>query len=211
MEKEFEIYVIRHGQSTANQTNIIQGQTSTPLSSFGRRQARAAHEALCKVSFDASYSSDLERAMETASIILPDIPPVPCPQLREWKLGVFQGLSREQVERQYPTEWKNFRDAKPDFRIPGGESTGDVEARVVEFLKMLTKKHSSGRILVVTHCGAMRALLKHVLEKEAPWPVPPAIANASISRFLYCCNQWQMLSWNETAHLTGLIATTGNY
>ena len=81
-----ELFVVRHGQTKANETNTIQGQGNTPLSPLGIQQAERAAARLRGVTFAAVYSSDLGRAMDTALRIAPYPAPTPCPQLREWHL-----------------------------------------------------------------------------------------------------------------------------
>ena len=61
--------VVRHGETAANQGNIIQGQTDVPLSETGEEQARILGRRWKNKKFDAVYSSDLSRAMRTASLI----------------------------------------------------------------------------------------------------------------------------------------------
>ncbi len=207
----FEMYAVRHGQSVANETNVIQGQTSTPLSELGLKQAAALGRRLANVHFDAVYSSDLERAMQTARFAAPYMEPIPCVELREWKLGIFQGLTRAQVEERYPVEWEKFLNGAPDFRIPDGESSEEVHERVVGFLKKLEAEVSGGRILLVSHCGAIRSMLKYILGMENAWPIRPQLTNTAISRFICKEGLWQLVTWNDTAHLDGLMPTAGNY
>ena len=207
----FEMYAVRHGQSVANETNVIQGQTSTPLSELGLKQAAALGQRLASIHFDAVYSSDLERAMQTARFAAPYMEPKPCVELREWKLGIFQGLTRAQVEERYPVEWEKFLNGAPDFRIPDGESSEEVHERVVGFLKRLEVEVAGGRILVVSHCGAIRSMLKHILGMVNAWPIRPQVTNTAICRFICKDGLWQLVTWNDTAHLDGLMPTAGNY
>jgi len=204
-----EVIVARHGQSQANHRNIIQGQTSTPLSELGLRQARALGGALAGLTFAAVYSSDLERAMQTAQLAAPDCTPIPTVELREWHLGVFQGLTYDEVKEKYPQEWQAFRDLRSDFRVPGGESDQDIYQRAKSFLAYLVEKHTSGRVLLVSHGGLIRKLLKIALDIQAPWPVSPSITNASYSQFTFLEGHWRLDSWNCTAHLKGLLENTG--
>ena len=207
----FEMFAVRHGQSVANEKNVIQGQTSTPLSELGLKQAAALGKRLVNVRFDAVYSSDLERAMQTARFAAPYIEPIPCVELREWNLGIFQGLTRAQVEERYPDVWKDFLNGAPDFRIPEGENSAEVHARVVGFLKRLESEVSGGRILVVSHCGAIRSMLKYILGMTNAWPISPQMTNTAICRLLFKDGLWQLATWNDTAHLDGLMHTAGNY
>lgn len=208
---QFEVYAVRHGQSMANSKYVIQGHTSTPLSEFGLKQAATLTPRLAGIEFTASYSSDLERAMQTAQIAVPYLQPVPMYELREWHLGVFQGLTRDEAASRYPEAWQDFISSVPNKTVPGGESTEQVDERVKRFIDYLVSHHDSGRILVASHSGTLRSMLKIMMERGRGWKKPPQLANAAICRFLYIDGDWQLISWNETEHLNGLVAKTGNY
>lgn len=204
-----ELIVARHGQSQANHLNIIQGQTSTPLSELGQRQAVALGKALAGMTFDAVYASDLERAMQTARLAAPGFEPVPCEALREWNLGVFQGLTYSEAAEGYPAEWKAFCNSQTDFRIPGGESSREIFQRVRLFLDGILDRHRNGRILLVSHGGIIRCILKLALALDDVWPTPPCITNASYSKFTIRDGRWRLDCWNCTQHLDGLLDKTG--
>ncbi len=70
------IYIIRHGQTELNITNVLQGRSNHPLNETGIRQAEEAAERLKDISFDVVYSSPLIRAVRTAEIIVPDLKPI---------------------------------------------------------------------------------------------------------------------------------------
>ncbi len=205
------IYVARHGQSQANHLNVIQGQTSTPLSALGTRQAEALGRALAGLDFDAVYSSDLERAMQTARLAAPAHLPQPCTALREWNLGVFQGLTYQEIDEKYPSEWQAFKNTLSGFRIPGGESAEEVFHRTRLFLEELLQRHPQGRVLLVTHGGIIRCILKCALGFQGRWPIPPAVTNASYARFTIHEGRWRLDGWNCTAHLEGLLESTGDF
>ena len=204
-----ELIVVRHGQSQANHLNIIQGQTSTPLSELGLKQAAALGKALSSYSFDAVYSSDLERAMQTAALAAPGHTIIPNKELREWNLGIFQGLTYPQAAAQYPNEWMAFRNSQSDCLIPGGESAHDIRQRVVTFLDTLLQRHDHGRLLLVTHGGVIRCILKHAMGIKGEWPVSPSTTNASFSQFTVQDGRWRLDCWNCTRHLTQLLEATG--
>ncbi|MGI5923976.1 MAG: histidine phosphatase family protein [Lentisphaeria bacterium] len=205
------VTVVRHGQTVANETNTIQGQSDTALNAFGIKQAERLAERLRGTSFAAVYSSDLSRAMDTARIIVPDQAPIPTPALREWHLGAWQGMSSKEVRERFPGEMEAFLNDRPGLRVTGGETKSEVYKRAADFLRSLTAKHADEHLLVVSHCGLIRALLKEVLAAPGPWPRQPQVANASISRFVYAKGLWQLACWNDTAHLQGLESSSGNY
>lgn len=60
------IYLVRHGETTANREGIIQGQTDTKLNELGVKQASLVAGALKAVTFDLAFSSDLSRASEVS-------------------------------------------------------------------------------------------------------------------------------------------------
>ena len=64
------IYVVRHGETEENRQKIVQGHLDTSLNSEGERQSDLLAKALKDVPFDACYSSDLQRAVQTAKRVL---------------------------------------------------------------------------------------------------------------------------------------------
>jgi len=64
------IYIVRHGETEENKQKIIQGHLDTALNFEGERQADLVAKALKDIPFDACYSSDLRRAVDTAKRIL---------------------------------------------------------------------------------------------------------------------------------------------
>ena len=78
-----KLFLIRHGQSTANLVKTYAGQTDAPLTEQGRLEAEQIRPILGKFSFDRVYSSDLTRAIDTQRIALPDAVAETTPLLRE--------------------------------------------------------------------------------------------------------------------------------
>lgn len=155
-----EIWLVRHGQTDGNLHNIVQGQRDIPLNATGIEQARALADQLVDISFTAVYSSDLSRAMQTATIIAErkGLKVIPDARLREIRQGVWEGLPFEQV----------IKDFRPDFspnpvyittpRAEGAESVAEVLARMVEAANETLTRHPVGRVLFCTHGMASAAL-----------------------------------------------------
>ena len=99
-----KILMIRHGEVTWNLEKRRIGQLDSALTKRGLTQSHAIAERLSRLSFDSLYSSDLGRALQTAEQIslASGNRVIICKELRERHLGVFQGLTRAQIQTQYP-------------------------------------------------------------------------------------------------------------
>ncbi len=147
------ILVTRHGQSTWNASGRWQGQANPPLSDLGRRQAAMAAERLGTV--DLIVSSDLDRALHTATIISEALgvgPVVVEPGLRERDAGEWSGLSRHEIEQ----AWPGYLDAHR--RPPGFEGDEPFLTRIHEALAAIEVEYRGAELLVVSHGGVVYAL-----------------------------------------------------
>lgn len=156
------LIIVRHGQTVWNAQGRWQGWLDSPLTEFGRMQARSAREELRSAPIDVAYSSDAGRALETARIILADRPHVPlheAPELRERSYGAYEGLNTEEIDARYPnTRFDPDRDRRETWRAPGdnAESLEEVRARLQPFLTELARRHAGESVLVVTHSNVVR-------------------------------------------------------
>src|SRR5512143_229699 len=98
------ICIIRHGETDWNVERRIQGHTDIPLNETGRAQALAMAFNAAHQRFDASYSSDLSRARETAQALAQreghEVKLLP--QLRERHFGLFQGMTAAEAAARFP-------------------------------------------------------------------------------------------------------------
>lgn len=181
---ETTILLVRHGETDSNAEGRIQGQTNTPLNERGRAQAQALADELAGESIAAVYSSDLDRARETAEILAArlDLPVVVDPALRERNFGSWEGRTVDELEARWPGAWARWRE--------GDEGEGDVEdhlalaARVRDAIHRLAAAHPGERILVVAHGGAMRVILTDAAGLTYPQARREQrnIANCDVSR-----------------------------
>ena len=65
-----EIFLVRHGETTANRDGVLQGQCDFPLTEKGEREAVQVGNALSEVSFTKLYHSDLRRVQHTTEIMM---------------------------------------------------------------------------------------------------------------------------------------------
>src|SRR6266700_838947 len=107
MSATTRVLLIRHGQSQGNAEGRFGGHTGTPLSLLGGRQAAATARVLAHESFNAIYSSDLARAIETARPLAESIgiEIQPTEAFRERSVGVMEGLTFEEAANRHPDQY----------------------------------------------------------------------------------------------------------
>ena len=199
-----EIWLVRHGESTWNSARRFQGGLDAPLSTRGHGQARALASALASTPFDAVYTSPLRRARDTAAACgaALGLEPVAIEDLREVGLGDWEGLTLETVKAQAGDRYERWLGAPVDHPPPGGEPMTALAARMRSALDRLAVSHPSGRVLVVSHGGAIGSALCGWLGRplNAIWTLTPD--NASITRV--ALPEGRVLALNDTAHLAAL-------
>ena len=204
MESGIELIAVRHGETDFNAERRMQGHLDVPLSETGRVQAQAAAARLADESIDKIYSSDLQRALETARIIHDgrEIELVTDLRLREFHMGTFQGMTLSEAREKHGDAWERFFIHDADFALPGGQSRNQKQVEIASFMEEVVRSQAGGRMLVVTHGGILIAMLRHVLGIPASHYFRVSIENTGIQRFRYKNATWQLVSWGEVDHLT---------
>jgi probable phosphoglycerate mutase len=198
------ITAIRHGETAWNVDTRIQGQLNIALNDKGRWQATQAAQALAGEAVDAIISSDLSRAYETAlSIAQPHGLTVRTDTgLREREFGLFQGKTFAEIEAQHPEEALQWRKRVPEFAPQGGESLLQFRERVVQCLQQLAVQHSGQHLVIVSHGGVLDVLYRAATGLELQAPRSWELSNASINRVLWSGEQFSLIGWADTHHLT---------
>lgn len=205
MSRPLELVLLRHGETDWNRENRIQGGVDIPLNEAGRAQARCAAERLADLRFDAAYSSDLNRAVETAELILAGrgLSARPDPRLREFAYGDWEGLTWKDIEADWPEQLARRR-ADPNYPPPGGERTHDFSARIAGMLYHIRDEHpEGGRVLVVSHGGSMAMMAVVAFDLPILMRRQLRVYNTGISEIHYEQERVWLVRWNDTAHLDG--------
>ncbi len=144
-----------HSTTLDNERGIATGWLPGTLSHTGRTQARALGTRY-RGAVDVVFSSDLARALETASIAFDGshIPRLVDWRLRECNYGDLNGHPSDEIQA--------TRLSHLDVRYPGGEGYVDVVLRVASFLRDLVPRWDGARVLVIGH-SATRYALDHLL------------------------------------------------
>ncbi len=147
-----ELWLVRHGETTANATRRISGWTDVPLNERGEEQARAVGALLKGETFDSVWSSDLTRATTTARIASGE--PKIDQRLREMHFGDLENRPFEEIDPHYKKTLLEFI----DFAAPGGENIEEFRTRLLNFISALP----AGRHLIFTHGGVIRILTQNM-------------------------------------------------
>ncbi len=180
-----QLFIVRHGETTFNSVGKIQGQSDSPLTPLGLRQAEHIAERLAEAgSFNAVYSSDLSRASITADAIARRLClTVNLTQLlRERSFGVLQGLNQAEIDARYPCEQYEWRRDPANMAPPGGENRQQVINRCAEFIQQILSSHNDGdKIIAVGHGGSVRGLLISGLGLPSDFFAKVQVSNASLT------------------------------
>jgi broad specificity phosphatase PhoE len=153
--------LVRHGQTDWNLARRYQGQKDIPLNAEGVRQAQQLALKLAREPFDVIYSSDLQRALQTAKILYygRDIPLRTDQRLREICFGDWEGEVFSEMFAKYPDRFALSRGNPAIVMAPGGESVAQVAARTSSMADEINILYPSGRVLIVTHGMALATLV----------------------------------------------------
>jgi alpha-ribazole phosphatase/probable phosphoglycerate mutase len=163
------VYLARHGQVENFLSGVYNGQTDVVITAVGRGQMRTLLDRLRDRELAAVYCSDLSRNVEGATIIASGLG-LPCaklPDLRERHFGEWEGLTYEEIGRDYPDLFESWQADVTAIRPPGGgESSYDLSERVLRTYLPLVEKHRGENIFILGHGGVNRVVLAHALKLE---------------------------------------------
>ena len=185
-EPEQTFYIVRHGQTDWNLQKKVQGQTDIPLNDNGKMEAKKLADELKDINFTACFSSDLQRAYETAYIITQSShQPLPIKtdsRMRERNFGSWEGhLSAE------------LYSASLNERLDV-ESNTSIQERTLQCLEEIAIAQPKGsRILVVSHGGVIRCLILRILELNCSIDEIET-KNASVLKLSYTNGKWKVES-----------------
>lgn len=197
-------YIVRHGQTLLNSLDRAQGWADSPLTEAGTQMAVDIGHKLNGVDFDAAYTSDMLRAVQTAELILDaggknGVPVKKDVRLREWCLGNMEaennavfiknvadwlgGASFAELNERLP----DVADAIYDHDTTGmAEPFQTIEERLKAVFVDIVQRHGmeeNTNILIVTHAFAIKTIF-HLFEPEQLGKVGK-VKNASVSRLIF--------------------------
>ena len=204
------LILVRHGQSQWNQERRFTGWADIGLTEYGELEAKLAGELIkeLNINFDAYFTSQLKRAINTLEIILKvlnktDVEIIKAAALNERMYGNLTGLNKDEVIAKYGSEqvkiWRRSFDISPppmesehpyknkiDSKILT-ESLKDTFERVVPYYNKNVEPliKSKKNILIVFHGNSCRALLMKIfnISQKKIVDVEVKTANPLLIRF----------------------------
>ena len=184
MYKIIKLY--RHGETVWNKEGRLQGWLDSPLTEYGKAQAKKQVEQV-----ELVFSSDLGRAMETAKLMFPLVKLVTDKRLREIYLGDWQGKYISVLTEQ--SDYNCYMKRPGEFVAHTQESFQAVTQRMQEFFNYLLTRAETN-IAVVSHGVAIACLVAAIEERplDLLWQ-DGLLQGGSYVTLIYQQNKWQIV------------------
>ncbi len=206
-----KVIIVRHGQSSSNAAQKIQGRSNiSVLTEKGRQDALSVGNSLSDLKIDAFYSSPLQRARDTAEIIQKQLRNSPELQisnlLLEVNLPIWENLAKEEVQREFPLQYKIWKEEPHLLKMPvNGQDyypIAELYQQGQQFWSEILQKHRGQTILVVGHNGINRCLIMTASDIPSSHYHRIQQSNCCINILNFdAADNVQIESINQTAHL----------
>ena len=159
------LFLVRHGATQLSAEDRFAGATDVELSEEGIFQAGRLAERLADDAISAVYCSPMTRTKHTASILAKPhgLPLIQRDGLREIHHGHWEGMTRADVEVQFPDEYVSWEEDPYTFAPEGGENGVSVIARTLPVIREIVVQHRGENVLIVSHKATLRLLISSVL------------------------------------------------
>jgi alpha-ribazole phosphatase/probable phosphoglycerate mutase len=165
------VYIIRHGETEGSGQKRYKGTIDVPMSQRGVEQMHNTAGFVRRLldgagqTMSAVYCSDLVRAQKSAELVAGPLGlrPEVVERIRERDFGLWEGMSFDEIQDEYPGEFRAWARDPMRFSPMGGESTVDVKERVIGALGQMLDRHREETFCVVAHGGVNRVMLSHYL------------------------------------------------
>jgi probable phosphoglycerate mutase len=201
------ICFIRHGETDWNVARRIQGQIDIPLNDTGHKQALAMAFNAAHHEFSAIYSSDLERAFVTATVLSHrrEMEIKAIPELRERHYGIFQGITAAEGKIKYPEAHAHYENRDTVYDFETGESMLQFAERISRAIDIMTRHHSGETIAAVTHAGVLDILYRKATGRPLHTPRDFSVPNCALNWFRFDAQGWHLEAWDDHHHLHKVI------
>ncbi|HET6370281.1 MAG TPA: histidine phosphatase family protein [Nitrospiria bacterium] len=187
-EQATSIVYLRHGLTDYPDNRYYCDRKEDPaLNSKGLDQAERIVARLRDLPIIAAYVSPSRRAQETAAPTLKvfGLTPTIVKELRERDFGVWEGLTNEEIDQQFPDGRRMLVTNPMTYAPEGGENLINFGKRIDGFVNELIKRHKGETVLLVTHVGPIRAAVTTAIGIPITHYRRLVVANGSVTRIDY--------------------------
>jgi broad specificity phosphatase PhoE len=207
------ILLARHGETVFNVEGRWQGQADSPLTERGRAQAVELARAVADEQIAAVYSSDLDRASDTARevAVLHNLQVTTERRLREIDVGEWTGKHRDEINAEFPGGLKTWASHPSGYQLPNGETIGAAQARALEFFDERMPAHAGETIVIISHGALCQTILVNAMGGTVDdlW-LTQGIANCQISRLEWTTERGlELIQLVDVSHLEQVGTLSG--
>ncbi|WP_374226915.1 histidine phosphatase family protein [Streptomyces sp. JJ38] len=201
------LVLLRHGETLLTPGRRLSGSggTNPGLSPAGRRQAQATADALARRGdIEAVVTSPMRRCRETAHAVAECLGLSVRAErdLREADFGAWEGLTFAEVRERYPDDLSAWLGSPESPPSGAGETMQQVTRRVAAVRDGLVARHAGATVLVVSHVGPLRTLIRLALQAPPHTVFRMEVAAASLSAVTYDADGTATVeTLNDTHHL----------
>ncbi len=161
--KTTRLFITRHGETEWNLQGRVQGSKDSNLTNKGIMQAKKLGKYLEDTPIDRIYTSTSGRAMHTSKLIAAKrtIDIVPMEQLQEMNMGIWEGLTFDEISKKYEEMYKTFWQSPHRLKNHPGESFKALKERVVGAVLKIVQANEGKNILIVAHGIVLNVLMSY--------------------------------------------------
>ncbi len=218
------VIILRHGQSSYNSQGRIQGRSDlSVLTDRGQTDAKLTGAALQGLEFDVAYCSPLQRAHQTATIVLSSLGQQDClntdDRLLEIDLPLWETMLNQEVREKYTEQYQAWKEHPHELKMSLPQADGSQQEffpvlalyeQATTFWQNIIPQHQGKTILIVAHNGINRALISTALGIPAHLYHSIQQSNCGVT-VLNFSGAWgenvQLESLNQTSHLGQKLPT----
>ncbi|MCF6236167.1 MAG: histidine phosphatase family protein [Gammaproteobacteria bacterium] len=203
-EDSTQLLFVRHGTPDFPGKRIYcDGKEDPALNEKGLKEAQATAQLLKGCDASALYSSPLKRSQMTAAEIAKKtgLAIITHEKLKERNFGIWEGLYFDEIENNFPEDYKRWKQSPACFNPKGGESIHDMNHRIQQAINEIITENYGKKVIVACHVGPIRVALTQAMKMPVEHYRQLRIDCASISRIDYGATQNNFIYMNVTAEI----------
>ena len=207
------VYLIRHGQSQGNLKDQFVGHTDIGLTELGHQQAAAAAAYLKNIPLDAIYSSDLQRAYDTACTTarLKNMSVTKTAAMREIYGGKWETVTFPSLMDHFGQDFSVWQNDFGNARCTDGESVLELQTRIVNEVKRIAEENPGKAVAIFCHATPIRVFRAHcdgasvAAMGNIPWAT-----NASVTHAEYENGAFRLVEYSIDDFMGSLVTALPN-